>query len=123
MKAFKITISVLTLLAFQTVFSQTEKKKEEKKEVKKETKTDNFMDLQTKSMTKIFGSDLSGNPDGKSIGYLELLEQLDLPPEQKTQLRNQYYLQSKTLTQKQKDSLGQVFAKQLEEAQQEQSKN
>lgn len=123
MKSFKILLSVITLLVFQTVFSQSEEKKDENKEVNNETKTDNFMDMQTQSMTKIFGSDLSGNPDGKSIGYLELLEQMDLPPEQKTKLRNQYYLQSKKLTQKQKDSLGQAFAKQLKEAQNEQPKN
>lgn len=135
MKTLKILTAVITLFAYQTGFSQSEEKKTEKKdekkevkeqvkeEVKEETKTDNFMDLQTKSMTKLFGSDLSGNPDGKSIGYLELLEQLDLPAEQKTKLRNQYVLQSKTLTQKQKDSLGQEFAKQLKKAQNEQSKN
>lgn len=122
MKTSNTILLVITMLTMQISFSQTEEKKEEKKQETKKT-TDNYMDLQTKSMTKIFGSDLSGNPDGKSIGYLELLEQLDLPPEQKTKLRNQYYLQSKTLTQKQKDSLGQAFAKQLKEAQQNELKN
>ncbi len=116
MKTSNTILLVITMLTMQISFSQTEEKKEEKKQETKKT-TDNYMDLQTKSMTKIFGSDLSGNPDGKSIGYLELLEQLDLPPEQKTKLRNQYYLQSKTLTQKQKDSLGRAYAKQLKEAQ------
>ena len=122
MKTSNTLLLLVALLTMQISFSQTEKKNE-KKESKSEKTNDNYMDLQTKSLTKVFGSDLSGNSDGKAIGYLELLEQLDLPPEQKTKLRNQYYLQSKTLTEKQKDSLGQVFAKQLKEAQKEELKN
>ncbi|MGB3607473.1 MAG: hypothetical protein WA775_02700 [Psychroserpens sp.] len=122
MKTSKLILLVFALVAMQLSFSQT-KKKDEKKETTTKKTNDNYLDLQTKSMTKLFGSDLSGNPDGKSIGYLEFLEKMDLPPEQKTELRHQYILQSKTLTQKQKDSLGQVFARQLEQAQKEKLKN
>lgn len=79
-----------------------EKKNESKEE---EKQTDNLMNLQANFLTDLFGSDLSGTPDGKRLGYLEMLENSDLPEEEKKRLRNIYYLQSKELTQKQKDSL------------------
>ncbi|RRQ50704.1 hypothetical protein DZC72_09300 [Maribacter algicola] len=88
-----------------------------KDETKKEApKSENFMDLQTNTLTDLFGSDLSGTPDGKQLNFLELLEQSDLPEEQKKEWRNYYYLQSKELTQKQKDSLSLALHKKMQKA-------
>lgn len=75
-----------------------------------------FLDKGTQTLTSLFGENLDGNANGKAIGYLELLEKSKLPEKQKTELKNQYYLISKNLTQKQKDSLGQAIGKQIKDA-------
>jgi len=79
-------------------------------------KKNNLLDMQTNILTSMFGSNLDGNVDGKSIGYLELLKKSNLPEDQKTEYKNFYYLQAKDLTQKQKDSLSKVIEQKILEA-------
>lgn len=106
-------LCVLFLFMLAQIAIAQEKKGENKKEVKQ---TDNFMDLQANTLTNLFGSDLSGDPDGKQLNFLELLEQTDLPEDQKKEWRNYYYLQSKELTQKQKDSLSLALHEKMQKA-------
>ncbi|MAX71149.1 MAG: hypothetical protein CMC76_08625 [Flavobacteriaceae bacterium] len=73
----------------------------------------NFADLQSKTITGIFGENLDGKSTGKKLGFLELLEKMDLSPEQKLEYKNMYYAQAKELTQKQKDSLGKAIEKKI----------
>ena len=82
-------------------------------------KKDNFMDLQAEMVTGLFGTELDGKSNGKTLNFLQLLEKTDLPPEQKIELRNWYYLQAKDLSQKQKDSLGNAIAQKIKAAQSE----
>ncbi|WP_452221876.1 hypothetical protein [Lacinutrix salivirga] len=80
-------------------------------------KSDNLLDMQSKTLTKIFGTELDGNATGESIGYLELLNRSELTTEQKQEYKNLYFLQAEKLTQRQKDSLGRVLEQKIREAQ------
>lgn len=112
MKTLKTLLAISIFLTVQMGISQ-EKKEETKKAA---PKSENFMDLQANTMTDLFGSDLSGTPDGQRLGFLELLKKSDLPEEQKKEWTNYYYLQSKDLTQKQKDSLSLALHKKMQKA-------
>ncbi|XLS27819.1 hypothetical protein ACJD0Z_11495 [Flavobacteriaceae bacterium M23B6Z8] len=114
MKTRLIYTTLMIIFCMYASHAQTDTTKVKKTTQKKEA--DNFMDLQSNVMTDILGSDLSGKPDGKKLNFIELLEKMELPPEQKEEWRNWYYLQSKEMTQKQKDSLGVALGKKLKEA-------
>ena len=109
MKIVKLIIGVLFLLVTQSSFAQ------QKTEKKTESKNDNLMDMMSESMTGMLGTELTGTPEGESIGFLELLQKSDLPEEQKKEYAQWYYLQSKNLTKKQKDSLALSLEKKLKE--------
>lgn len=83
---------------------------------KKTVKKDNLLDMQTNLLSGVFGENLDGKSNGKTINFLELLEKMDIPAEQKLEYKNMYYLQAKELTQKQKDSLGSAIEKKIIEA-------
>ncbi|MBG6128792.1 hypothetical protein IWQ47_000516 [Aquimarina sp. EL_43] len=72
--------------------------------------------MQTNLLSGVFGENLDGKSNGKTINFLELLEKMDIPAEQKLEYKNMYYLQAKELTQKQKDSLGSAIEKKIIEA-------
>ncbi|PKV50007.1 hypothetical protein ATE84_2053 [Aquimarina sp. MAR_2010_214] len=82
----------------------------------KTVKKDNLLDMQANLLSGVFGENLDGKSNGKTISFLELLEKMDLPAEQKLEYKNMYYLQAKKLTQKQKDSLGAAIEKKILEA-------
>lgn len=86
------------------------------KTAKDTTKTENLMDMQAKFLTSTFGENLDGNPTRKPLSFLELLDSVNLPPEQKSEYVNWYYLHANELTQKQKDSLGKAMKKKITEA-------
>jgi len=120
MKTFKIT---LILLVFSiSGFAQTKKKDTIKPKtdiIKTDSTTvkkDNFLDMGAGTLTQIFGENLDGKSTGKKLSFLELLEKMELPAEQKAEYKNQYYLQAKDLTEKQKDSLGKAIQKKIVEA-------
>ena len=107
MKLLKL---ILALLAFCfTIIAIAQEKKTDSTIIKK----NNLLDMQTNVLTSVFGSNLDGNIDGRSIGYLELLEKSELSEAQKTEFKNLYYLQVKKLTQKQKDSLGKATERKI----------
>lgn len=112
MKTIK-TLCICSIICCAT-FSQAQTSKTEKDSTA--TKSENFLDLGAEVLTKSFGAELDGNPTGESLSYLQLLNKSDLPEEQKTELKNWYYLQAKDLTQKQKDSLGKAIEKKIMEA-------
>ena len=81
------------------------------------SKSENLLDMQTNVLTSVFGEDLDGKSKGKSIGYLELIDKMDISPEQKAEMTNIYYLQAKDLSQKTKDSLSKAIEQKILEAQ------
>ncbi|MGB1210527.1 MAG: hypothetical protein ACPG41_03835 [Lacinutrix venerupis] len=110
MKTLKI---ILAILAFAfSVFAIAQEKKADSTLVKK----NNLLDMGANVISQVFGSNLDGNTDGKTIGYLELLEKSDLSEAEKTEYKNLYHIQAKDLTQKQKDSLGKAIEKRILEA-------
>ncbi len=82
----------------------------------------NIMDTQATIITKIFGSNLDGNPDGTSLNFSELIEKSDASPELKKHAKETYFVQSKNLTEKQKDSLDTALGKQIMNARKETKK-
>lgn len=112
MKTCKTTLSVL--LIFWCLCSFGQETKANKREQSYDS--ENLMDMQANFLTDLFGSDLSGTPDGQRLGYLEMLENSDLPEEQKKEWRNTYNLQYRELTQKQKDSLSLALHKKMQKA-------
>ncbi|WP_128755311.1 hypothetical protein [Aquimarina sediminis] len=116
-----IQTSVLIILFFITQLISAQKTKDTAKNQEKTAKkSDNLLDRQANVLSSIFGEDLNGKSNGKTIGFLELLEKMDITSEQKLEYKNSYYLQAKKLTQKQKDSLSKVIEKKILEAQQDQ---
>ncbi|WP_054852734.1 hypothetical protein [Olleya sp. ITB9] len=109
-----LQLSIIALLTF-TINSQAQNNQTKTKD-STTINSNNFLDKGTETLTSIFGENLDGNSTGKTLGYIELLEKSDLPEKQKIELKNQYYLLAKDLTQKQKDSLGQAIGKQIKEA-------
>ncbi len=108
----KTTLIFLLLLTFSNYAqSQTDSTK---------VKKDNLLDMQTNLFTGLFGENLDGNTSGKSIGYLEFLNKLDISEKQKIEMRNIYFLQAKNLTRQQKDSLGKVLERKILEAKRDQ---
>lgn len=77
---------------------------------------DNLLDMQTNLFTQLLGEDLDGNATGNSIGFLELLEKIDLPAEEKQHYREMYIIQAKNFTERQKDSLARAFGRKIMEA-------
>lgn len=112
MKTCKTALSVL--LIFWCLCSFGQETKANKREQSYDS--ENLMDMQANFLTDLFGSDLSGTPDGQRLGYLEMLENSDLPEKEKQGLRRMYYLQSGHLTQKQKDSFSLALHKKMQKA-------
>ncbi|WP_308993356.1 hypothetical protein QLS71_014175 [Mariniflexile litorale] len=110
MKLFQRLLMVLSISI--TAMTQAQEKKKDSTLVNK----NNYLDMGAGTLTDIFGSNLDGNKDGKKLSFLEMVEKMDLPAEQKTEYKNLYYLQSKNLTEKQKDSLGKAISKKIKEA-------
>ncbi|WP_158849452.1 hypothetical protein [Algibacter sp. L1A34] len=110
MKRLQKLLIVFTISA--SAISQAQEKKTDSTQVNKS----NYLDMGAGTLTDIFGSNLDGNKDGKKLSFLEMVDKMDLPAEQKTEYKNLYYLQSKNLTEKQKDSLGKVMSKKIKEA-------
>ncbi|WP_452225316.1 hypothetical protein [Lacinutrix chionoecetis] len=110
MKALKILLALLVLSFTNAAMAQVQKTDST------QAKKDNFLDMGSNVLSQVFGSNLDGNVDGKTIGYLELLENSDLSEAEKTEYKNLYYLQAKQLSQKQKDSLGKVIEQKISEA-------
>ena len=121
----KIAISLLVALAgLQIGFSQKSDPNEPNLNASGDgTVTENFLDLQARSLSGIFGSDFKGSPDGETLDFLEMLEQAELPADQKEELKKQYYLQAREPSQKQRDSLAVTFKLKLMEAQSKETKN
>ena len=114
MKTTKI-IFILIAISFTSLMQA--QNKDASKTDKSTVKTDNLLDMQTNVMTSIFGENLDGKTQGEGIGYLELLDKMDISPEQKAEMTNIYYLQAKELNQKTKDSLGKALEQKIIEAQ------
>ncbi|WP_397363547.1 hypothetical protein [Olleya sp. R77988] len=114
MKTIK-TLTLIWIICFATLCqAQTKQTTTDSTNVK----PDNFLDMGAEVITQVFGTELDGNATGKTLSYLELLNQSDLPEDQKTEIKNLYYLQAQELTEKQKDSLGKAIEKQILEAKQ-----
>ena len=113
---FKITKTLIITSIISFSFNLQAQAKSIKKVTVKVKKKDNLLEMQANILTDIFGSNLDGKRDGKKLNYLQLLEKSELTDAQKKEYRNWYYLQSKNLTQKQKDSLGNVMRKKISEA-------
>ena len=80
----------------------------------------NLLDVQTNVYKTIFNGETVGGVDfGNVDGFLDLVEKMDLTPEQKEEFRSVYFLQSREPNQKTKDSLGQVLRKKMLEAEKE----
>jgi len=109
----RITLFIMLLICASN-FAQ-----EKKEKTKDSTKanSENLLDMQTNILTSMLGEDLDGTSEKKPIGFLELLDKMDLPPKQKAEYVNLYYLQSKDMTKKTKDSLERALKKKLLEAQ------
>ncbi|WP_062053496.1 hypothetical protein [Aquimarina longa] len=115
------TIPILAIIiAFFTLQLTTAQNSDTNTTGKNTVKKDNFLDMQTNTLSSIFGENLDGKSNGKTIGFLELLEKMDISAEQKVEYKNMYYLQAKELTQKQKDSLGKAIEKKILEARRDQ---
>ena len=113
MKTIRILAAPLLLLMLQPTFSQSKENRQTEKETKFEP---NFLDLQAQTLTNLFGSDLNGKPDGNPLDFLELLAKSDLAEEQKKEMTDLYYIQSRNLTPSQKDSLSATLQKKMQKA-------
>ena len=114
-----ITLLFLAMIVANTSRAQTKKKPIKTDSTKTDTpkvKKDNFMDMGAGTLGQIFGENLDGKSTNKKISFLELLDKMDMPAEQKAEYKNWYYLQAKDLTEKQKDSLGKAIEKKIMEA-------
>ncbi|QXP50490.1 hypothetical protein H0I25_05245 [Cellulophaga sp. HaHa_2_95] len=88
-----------------------------KNEPKKDTIAKaNFLDIGAGTLGQLFGENLDGESPNKKLSFLEMLEKMDMPMEQKAEYANLYFLQAKELTEKQKDSLGKSLEKKIIEA-------
>ena len=117
----KILQLLLVMLAISISFgTMAQEKKTASTNLKKVDTTkvqeDNFLDMGSGTLGQIFGENLDGQSKGKKLTFLEMLEKMDMPAEQKAEYKNWYYLQAKNLTEKQKDSLGKAIEKKIMEA-------
>lgn len=82
------------------------------------TKQMNLLDEQTKIFGQVFelGGMGADNPFGGATNYLQLLDQIEMDPEMKKELRDHYNLYDMSLDPKKKDSLGIAFSQKLQEA-------
>lgn len=114
-----IAITFILLVFGITSFAQAQNKETVKAKQNStiadstKVKKDNFLDMGAGTLGQIFGENLDGKSKNKNMSFLDLLDKMDLPAEQKVEYRNQYYLQAKDLTEKQKDSLGKAIEKKI----------
>ena len=119
----KTTIITVIILVFSSpcfaaisTTSMAQTKKDSTKTEKKPVQKDNFLDMGSGTLGQIFGENLDGKSKNKKLSFLELLEKMDMPANQKAEYKNWYFLQAKDLTEKQKDSLGLAIQKKILEA-------
>ncbi|QCW98887.1 hypothetical protein FGM00_01650 [Aggregatimonas sangjinii] len=118
------TFILLCLMTYCAVCTgQTEHKTNKKQTIAKSKKEDtleqlNLLDEQTKIYGQLFELAGSGeeNPLGGATNYLELLEKIDLPAEQKELLYEQYKIYDLSLDPTKKDSLRIMFDKMMTRA-------
>ncbi len=115
MKTIRIIGLVVFLVSTTAGVAQTKKTKQPSKKDSLENKQDNFMDMLSGTLTGTFGENLDGNTMGlgQGIGFLELLEKMELTPKEKAEYRMVYLAQSKDLPKKKQDSLGTVMFKKI----------
>lgn len=114
MKTLQILFVMLGFcISNSTQAQQKAKQKDSTKVDSVKVDKNNFADLQSKTITGIFGENLDGKSTGKKLGFLELLEKMDLTQEQKLEYKNMYYAQAKELSQKQNDSLSKAIEKKI----------
>ncbi|KGK29814.1 MULTISPECIES: hypothetical protein [Cellulophaga] len=116
----KITIklpSLFFLLLINISIQGFAQSNNSKNEPKKDTIVRaNFLDMGAETLGQLFGENLDGQSPNKKLSFLEMLEKMDMPMEQKAEYANLYFLQAKELTEKQKDSLGKSLEKKIIEA-------
>tara|TARA_R110000765_G_scaffold115714_4_gene208685 strand:- start:4384 stop:4728 length:345 start_codon:yes stop_codon:yes gene_type:complete len=105
MKTLKTFLLIVCLGTFPIIHAQTNPKPQT-------PVTNNFLDLQAGELGDIFGDSLTGGK-GNVTNYLELVDKSDRPEAEKKQLREAYFLYSKALDAKGKDSLQTVLTKKL----------
>lgn len=120
-KQLRVLLFLLVITISATSMAQT--KKDSTKTEKKPIQKDNFLDMGSGTLGQIFGENLDGQSKNKKLTFLELLEKMNLPADQKAEYKNWYYLQAKDLTEKQKDSLGKAIEIKIKQAQLEDTKN
>ncbi|WP_445733445.1 hypothetical protein [Mariniflexile sp.] len=113
-KLLQLLLFFLAIAISTTSMAQT--KKDSTKTEKKPVQKDNFLDMGSGTLGQIFGENLDGKSKNKKLSFLELLEKMDMPANQKAEYKNWYFLQAKDLTEKQKDSLGKAIEKKIMEA-------
>lgn len=127
MKALKFTIANTAIfICLTNCMDSKEKKifeenplKEEKVLVQKDTiKKMNLLDEQAKMLGKVFGSSDSEEGDKwKKVGnFQDMVEEVNLSPDIKEHLREQYKLYDLSLDPKKKDSLKLIFNTKFNEA-------
>ncbi len=113
----KTTIKLTLLCLLGTMTIAVAQKKKEPGKGTDSVKQMNLLDEQVKILGSVFEmGDASENPFGGATNYLELLEQSDMDPELKKELREQYQIYDLSLDPKKKDSLALAFNKKLKEA-------
>tara|TARA_R110002049_G_scaffold122467_3_gene277335 strand:+ start:7105 stop:7503 length:399 start_codon:yes stop_codon:yes gene_type:complete len=113
-KLLQLLLFFLAIAISTTSMAQI--KKDSTKTEKKPVQKDNFLDMGSGTLGQIFGENLDGKSKNKKLSFLELLEKMDMPADQKAEYKNWYFLQAKDLTEKQKDSLGKAIEKKIMEA-------
>ncbi|WP_422858077.1 hypothetical protein ACOKFD_11585 [Flagellimonas sp. S174] len=123
MKALKY-ICVLALFCFSFGVKAQASKTTNKKNDTTVKKQDNMMDMLSGTLTGVFGENMDGKPKdlNSGIGFLELLEKSGFSQKEKNEYRNWYFVQSKNLTPKQKDSINLMLMQKMEEAESKKSK-
>ncbi len=107
------TLLIICFLGYSSCNAQT------KETVQKDTtKQMNLLDEQTKMFSQIFEMAGAGedNPLGGATNYLELIEKMEAPEEQKQELREQYQLYDLSLDPKKKEELKILMNKKLQKA-------
>lgn len=109
-----IVIFMICLIISSNCLAQS--KNDSTKVNTKSVQKDNFLDMGAGTLSQLFGENLDGQSPNKKLSFLEILEKMDMPMEQKAEYTNLYYLQAKDLTEKQKDSIGKSLEKKIMEA-------
>lgn len=122
MKALTTVLTICLLGCFTACQGQVKKETTEVQKELKAIETDssksmNLLDEQTKMFNQVFTLAGAGedNPLGGATNYLELIEKMDMPEEQKQQLRDMYELYDTSLDPKKKEELKLKVNKMMQE--------